>query len=86
MPVGVPVVVCYGHVFEAIVLGRGRRRVGQPIGLGAKPVAGTVALRRAHGARPFAEVFGVQGVPVQAILFGPAPERRESVTWKIKKE
>lgn len=74
VPVGVPVVVCYGHVLQAVVLWRGRIWVGQPIGLVVEPIAGAVALGRAHGAWPFVEVFRVQGVPLQAILFGPASE------------
>ena len=79
MPVGVPEVVGDGHVLEAIVLGRGRRWVGQPVGLVAEPIAGAVALGRAHGARPFAEVLRVQRVPIQAVLFGPVPGRRRGV-------
>lgn len=79
VPVGVPEVVRDGHVLQAVVLGQGRCGVGQPVRLVAQPVAGAVALGRAQGARPLAEVLGVQGVPVHAILFGPAPEQEERV-------
>lgn len=47
----------HGHVLQAIVRGRGRCRVGQPI-------AGAAALGRAQGAGPLTEVVGVQRVPV----------------------
>lgn len=57
MSVGVPEVVGHGHVLQAIVRGRGWRRVGQPI-------AGAAALGRAQGAGPLTEVVGVQRVPV----------------------
>ena len=56
MAVGVTEVVGHGHVLQAVV--RRRRR-----GLG-RPVAGAVALGGAQGARPFADVVGVQRVTV----------------------
>lgn len=77
VPVGVPVVVCHGHVLQAVVLGQGGAGGGvpQPVRGVAQPVAGAVALRWAHGARPLAEVLGVQGVSVQTVLFGPGRRR-----------
>lgn len=57
MAVGVPEVVGHGHVLQAIVWGRGRRWVGQPI-------AGAAALGGAQGAGPLTEVVRVQRVPV----------------------
>lgn len=73
--VGVPVAMGHSHVLEAVVLGGRRGGVGQPIGLMAEPIAGAVPLGRAQGARPFAEVLRMHGVAVQAILFGPGPQR-----------
>lgn len=55
----------------------GGRGGGQPVGGVAQPVAGAVALRRAHGAWPLAEVLGVQGVAVQTVLFGPGGVKGE---------
>lgn len=56
MAVGVTEVVGHGHVLQAVVWRRRR-------GLG-RPVAGAVALGGAQGARPFADVVGVQRVTV----------------------
>lgn len=53
--VGVTEVMGHGHVLQAVV--RWRRGL-------RRPVAGAVALGGAQGARPFADVVGVQRVTV----------------------
>lgn len=68
--VGVSVVVCDGHVVQAVVLRRGRCRVGKAVGLVGEAVGGAEALAGADGAGPLAGVLGVKRIPLKAVLFG----------------
>lgn len=76
MAVGFSVVVCDGHVVQAVVLRRGRCGVGQAVGLVGEAVGGTEALTRTYGAGPLAGVLGVKRVSLKAVFFGSRWEKK----------
>lgn len=76
--VGISVVVCDGHVVQAVVLWRGRGGVWQAVGLVGEPIGGAKTLARADSAGPLVGVLGMEWFPLKAVLFGSGMRKKIS--------